>query len=271
MTLLVGIQCRDGVVIAADRQATLGTAMRPTVGSSITKISQIKSDSALFAFSGFTGLGQQIGYEVERVLDLGESYATNVARIQPAVHATVAGFAQRGQLLMQMGIYPDARNEALCHSLAAVKFHDGLKLFEITPTGACDLASGMPWASAGAGKGNADPIMAFLWDIYWRDRSPRLAEAVFTAYWAVNATIETKAFGVGFEADVFVLEPNPSDGASTRQISQAELTDDLDFIRRIKDVMREFRDDLVPSPETIGEDKENEPPTIDTVPDDQDS
>jgi hypothetical protein len=61
MTLLVGIYCEDGIVIAADQQATLGTISRPTVGSSVTKIMPIKGSSALYAFSGFKVLSRSSG------------------------------------------------------------------------------------------------------------------------------------------------------------------------------------------------------------------
>src|SRR5580692_9578548 len=104
MTVLVGIYCDDGIVIAADQQATLGTISRPTVGSPVTKISPIKSNAALYAFSGFTGLGQQIGAELERAMDPNKSYFEQVNGIQQAVNATVSGFAQRCQLLAQLGL-----------------------------------------------------------------------------------------------------------------------------------------------------------------------
>src|ERR1700722_6441055 len=165
MTVLVGIYCDDGIVIAADQQATLGTASRPTVGSPVTKISPIRNNSALYAFSGFTGLGQQIGAVLERTIDLTKNYFDQVGQIQTAVNATVTGFFQRAQLLA--GLYPDGRAEALCHSLVGAQFPDGVKLFEITPTGSCDIVNASQWTSIGTGKQNADPIMSFLWDVYW--------------------------------------------------------------------------------------------------------
>jgi Proteasome subunit len=149
-------------VIAADQQATLGTINRPTVGSPVTKISPIKNNAALYAFSGFTGLGQQIGADLERVLDLSNTYFEQVNNIQQMVNATVAGFAQRCQLLAQLGLYPDGRGEAVCHSLVGAQFPDGIKLFEITPTGACDIVNLSQWTSIGSGKQNADPIMSLF-------------------------------------------------------------------------------------------------------------
>jgi 20S proteasome alpha/beta subunit len=262
MTLLVGIYCADGIVIAADQQATLGTASRPTVGSPVTKISPIKNNAALYAFSGFTGLGQQIGADLERTIDPTRNYFDQVGQIQTAVCATVTGFVQRGQILAQTGLYPDGRAEALCHSLVGAQFPDGVKLFEITPTVSCDIVNASQWTSIGTGKQNADPIVAFLWDVYWRDRNPRLPEAIVTAYWAVSATIESKAPNVGFDIDVFVLEPTAGGAMLARQIAREELTEDADFIERVKDAMRSFRDAIIPTPQTEAADRADEPPAL---------
>ena len=58
MTLLVGILCDGGCVIAADRQATHGAMGTQTVGQPTTKVSIIGGDT-LFATSGKVGMGQQ--------------------------------------------------------------------------------------------------------------------------------------------------------------------------------------------------------------------
>jgi 20S proteasome alpha/beta subunit len=264
MTVLVAIYCDDGIVIAGDQQATHGTVVRPTVGTPIIKISTIKDNRGLFAFSGFTGIGQQIGADVERVINFDVPYFAQVGQIQQSVHSVVMGFVQRAQLLTQLGWYPDGRGEAICASLVAGNFADGLKLFEITPTGACDLINQSRWTSIGSGQQNADPILAFLWDVYWKDRQLRVSEAILTAYWAVRATIEAKSFGVGFDVDVFVLEKIGEDFVG-RQVSNEQLTDDDDFITRVKESMRAFRDELTPTPQTQAEDEQDKPPELEAT------
>jgi 20S proteasome alpha/beta subunit len=58
MTLLVGIVCDGGAVIAADRQASHGVFGNATVGHQVSKISTIGGNT-LFASSGPVGLNQQ--------------------------------------------------------------------------------------------------------------------------------------------------------------------------------------------------------------------
>jgi 20S proteasome alpha/beta subunit len=64
VTLLVGVLCSAGAVIAADRQATHGAMGQMTVGQPVTKIRIIGGDT-LFACSGHAGLGQQLAAIVD--------------------------------------------------------------------------------------------------------------------------------------------------------------------------------------------------------------
>lgn len=65
MTLIVGIICADGIVIAADQQATHGAMGVPTVGQAVTKV-RIVDANILFAGRGHVGLGQQLCSVIDR-------------------------------------------------------------------------------------------------------------------------------------------------------------------------------------------------------------
>jgi 20S proteasome alpha/beta subunit len=64
MTLLVGIVCDGGAVIAADRQASHGVFGNITVGHQVSKINTIGGNT-LFASSGPVGLSQQLANVVQ--------------------------------------------------------------------------------------------------------------------------------------------------------------------------------------------------------------
>jgi hypothetical protein len=89
-------------------------------------------------------------------------------------------------------LIPNAQTEAICGGFLAAHFADGLQLFEISPQGAFDPINMMKWACIGSGQPNADPFMAFLWNVFWEDREPTLQEAIFTAYWATKTTIDSE-------------------------------------------------------------------------------
>ena len=59
MTLLVAVQCADGIVLAADSAATLGALGQQTVRQATVKVDIVKNNT-LIAVSGHVGLGQRI-------------------------------------------------------------------------------------------------------------------------------------------------------------------------------------------------------------------
>ena len=59
MTLIVGVRCEYGVVLAADQQATHGVFGAPTIGQPVEKI-RLLGTNVLLGISGHVGVGQQI-------------------------------------------------------------------------------------------------------------------------------------------------------------------------------------------------------------------
>jgi 20S proteasome alpha/beta subunit len=133
MTLLVGIFCNQGAVLAADKQASHGAFGHLTVGQPTTKIKAL-GDSILFASSGPIGLGQQLCHIVD--VDQKEIpnrnyhlYATLLQRkfrevVDPALQTAANAARVIGQA---------AQSDAVCGSLLAGRFKDGIKLIEISP------------------------------------------------------------------------------------------------------------------------------------------
>src|SRR5437867_6343588 len=58
MTLVVGIKCSDGVVVAADSAATMGDGFTRTIGQQeVTKVHQL-GQGGIFAATGSIGIAQ---------------------------------------------------------------------------------------------------------------------------------------------------------------------------------------------------------------------
>jgi hypothetical protein len=142
--------------------------------------------------------------------------------------------------------------DVLCSGVLAGKFKDGFHLFDISPQGLCEILSvdRVPFVCHGSGKQNADPILRFLWNIYWAPtRRPSLREAILAGYWTVKIVIDLKSPGVGFTPDVFVLEKSGKDGkhARARKIEDAELAAHDEFILAVEGAMRDVRARLIDS------------------------
>jgi 20S proteasome alpha/beta subunit len=254
VTLLVGISCADGVVIASDRQATHGVAgMPPTVGQAIVK-PQIILGQAIYACSGPVSIGQQIAAKATELQPQFGSMtcAAAVQKLQgkfrevlnPAFETAAQAAKVRGQQI--------AMQEVLSQGMLAAKFQDGIQLLDISAQGACEvmLADKLSFVCAGSGKSNADPILGFLWSVYWRKQRPTLREATLAAYWTVRIGIDLKTMMVGDGPDVFVLEKHGTGGKHVRahQLDDARLAEHDEFISAVMEQMRGVRDRMLLGP-----------------------
>lgn len=69
MTLIVGIKSKEGIVLAADGAATLGSMGNRTVIQSVKKLSTIQ-DKIIVGVSGSVGLSQRINGVVDKLVHL---------------------------------------------------------------------------------------------------------------------------------------------------------------------------------------------------------
>ena len=239
MTVLVGILARDGAVIAADRQVTVGH-----VGLPMQKIAPIGGDS-LVASSGSLALGQKIRmvFEAHHAELKAHPYAEHLPAIEQAIRVVVTPTLQMAEKTRY--VIPGAENNALACSLACIPFADGLRLCHVDYDGSiyC-LNENLPYVTAGSGKINADPFIRFIWDVFWPEPGylPPLREAIFAAYWTVHMNIEYQSTGVGIGVDVWTVNRNADGSYAAAETDWARLEPSGMFIESMKQAMRVQRD-----------------------------
>ena len=249
MTLLVGVLCSNGAVIAADRQATHGALGQQTVGQSVTKV-QVIHDEALYATSGHKGLGQQLCAVVERKqLEFkNQGYAPNILKLQEAIRPIVDAALQTARHAAGVVGNAVAAGDCICGGLLAAGFKDGLKLIEITPQVAVEfMTADMPSISMGSGKASADPFLGFLRKVFWPAGLPTLQEGALAAYWTIQHAIDMKVAGVGFGVDIFAVEPSDKT-YKARELDDAEIAEHAEFMKAAEEALRGVRDALTKSP-----------------------
>jgi 20S proteasome alpha/beta subunit len=262
VTLLVGVLCSNGAVIAADRQATHGAMGQQTVGQSVTKI-RVVNGEALYAWSGHNGLGQQLGAIVESKQPefKNQRYDAHIAKLQDALRPLVNSALNTAGLAARVVGNSAAMGDSLCGGLLAAGFKDGLRLVEITPQVAVEyMTKDLPFISMGSGKPSADPFLGFLRNVFWPSDLPTIQEGALAAYWTIRHAIDMKVFGVGFDVDVFTVQL-AAKTFTARKLDDAELAEHLDFIKEAEQALRGVRESMIrpPAPEAPVE----TPPTLD--------
>jgi hypothetical protein len=153
-----------------------------------------------------------------------------------------------------------AMQDAMCGGLLAAGFKDGLKLVEISPqVGVEYMTKDLPFITLGSGKPSADPFLGFLRNVFWPNDLPTIQEGALAAYWTIRHAIDMKVSGVGFDVDVFTVQPEAKSFAA-RKLDDAELSEHMDFISAALMAMRGVRDDMTTAP--AGQAPVETPPTL---------
>lgn len=258
MTLIVGIKCSEGAILAADSGATLGDIPSglSTIIQPVTKLEVVRA-KAIIGVSGPVGLGQL--------------YADCLNRIEPqfqhldtpaACRKLRDEFIKDAQVALHMAemaikaIGPQAARGVITHTLIAVAPKNIPELiqldFQCTPEVA---TTDLPCVCIGSGQMIADPFLAFLRRLLWANRAPTVAEAGFAAVWTVHHAI--KVAPAGLAAPIRLAELRITSGQpQAREVPEAELFEHLDFVRRAEEYVAELRQVLRPTG------KEPQPPSI---------
>jgi 20S proteasome alpha/beta subunit len=210
MTLIVGIKCKEGIALGADGAATYGVLGTPTIRQSVKKKLRLMGSQVVVGVSGPVGLGQRIAGEIEALQKLGIPIDQNQRKLLSTCKPYEAlGFMRHliwsivGQELeiartASQAIGACAFQSALAQTIAALLVANEPCLFSFDQQGSGEQATDdLPFVAIGSGQLIADPFLAFIRRIFWKDQVPTLEQGVFAACWAIQHAIHTNAGGVG--------------------------------------------------------------------------
>ena len=245
MTLLVGIQCKDGVVIAADRQNTGSGVGQPTTKIHVLRNEGRPNAGILFAASGDVGMGQQIKDGASSFFEGGDR-CHEVSRLRNAIWENVQSpaFARAAIIRSSIPAYETPTVEVM----SAVSFDKGMQAFAIMGDGSFSfLTQENPYFALGSGTPGASYFLRFIWSFLFpdnRNQFPALAEGIPAAYWAVETAInDFQSYAVGFGVDIFTLKQE-NEGAETKYVAsrldENEIRGHQDLIAALEEQMRAF-------------------------------
>ena len=116
MTLLVGIRCTDGVVVATDAAATFGVTGRYTITHPLIKI-DIIDDAVIVATTGQVGLGQRFREIVGELYRSKELKGSPISWAKTMCTKTLQDFASTGLNAGGLGAlvaFSQKREQFLC-------------------------------------------------------------------------------------------------------------------------------------------------------------
>lgn len=199
MTLLVGILCTDGVVVASDSAATFGTMAQQTIGQqTVRKVVQV-NDHMIYCGTGAVGIGQVMAEKIKQMWDAnslrGPSVVETMNKVGHTISNTVRPYLETAEMGRKIGVDPST---SICKSMVAFPITNVPCLFSFDYNGAPEQATpDLPFVAMGSGQVIADPFLAFLKRVLWKDSQPSLAEGRLAAVWTIVHVARTNPGGVG--------------------------------------------------------------------------
>ena len=233
MTLIVGVICSDGVVIGADSVATAETAIEYHVSDKFT----IEEEDVIIACSGSAGLSQMIKEDLSgRWHEFKQYRSLRDVRsaISDAMYSQIEPSAKRAK----------SAGKAFggCEVLVAMPLNYAPNLFHFNALAdSFQITPESPFVSIGSGRSQADPFLAFIRRIVWRDIAPTSTRmAIFGVLWTLQHVSTVNAgLGVGEPHRIAVLEKH-SGLWSAKPLSEGELLEHKQAIAEAEDALRRF-------------------------------
>lgn len=217
MTLIVGIRSTESVVLAADSAATMVSgAGRPTARQRTKKLSTV-AEEAVLGLSGYDGMAQEMALALEGCLTNAQRDDWSESDFRWNIRTALATTIQR-TVNVQQGLGVSGRFDpyATQHSMLAVRFRSTLRLYMLEPEcSLTELVDDLPCGSVGSGQPIADPFLAFIRRVLWKEKVPNPAQAEMAAYWTIQHAIHTNTGGVAGPIQLMVVS---LDGAGAVRI-----------------------------------------------------
>ncbi len=193
MTVLIGVRCVDGVVIGADSMATSAMGLSPLVHLPSNSKIKIHTQNIISASTGAVGFGQRLIHHIDAAIDGG--VFRNFNKVDSVINVS-----KRFIKGLQESLAPVTAGQGIGFgALLAAVIKDEPYLYEYDTVGfQPEIKEGnLFYVSIGSGQLLADPFLAFVNRVLWKNTMPTVDQAKFGIYWALDHTIRLAPIGVG--------------------------------------------------------------------------
>lgn len=243
MTLIIGIKCKDGIVMGADGGATLGDVTQFTVMQPTKKL-EIISESVVIGTSGHVGLGQQFRAATEKVWQdtklVQQKSAEAGKRLSEALWNCAVMEWQRAAIVARSASIVAQRGTSFQVAIAlAVSGEPCLFQFDrkCSPEEATEH---LPFFAIGSTQKTAETFLAFIREVLWKKNTvPSLADSRFAVFWTLQHCIRISPGGISEPKQIVTLE-NTKMGWRARELSEPEITHHSHMVNEIEKHIEEF-------------------------------
>ena len=230
MTAIVGVLCRDGLVIGTDSAATFTAGSMRTIEQPVEKLT-IVGGLVIVAGTGQIGMGQRfkhiVGCAFDEKLFKGGGHQIEIGK--ELCKRGIADFsstsAQKGAYAALVG-FPLNNAPHLCE-FAAGDFQPEFK------------DEKMWYCSMGSGQPITDPFLALMREIFWANDRPTVQDATFAVTWALDHAVAVNPGGINAPVRIAVME-RVNGKYAARILDDNDLQEHRQNIDQAKERLRSF-------------------------------
>jgi 20S proteasome alpha/beta subunit len=229
MTSIVGIKCKDGIVIGADSSATFSVNGQFNIMEQPIEKIEVIRDKVIVAGTGEIGLGQRFCALVQRQWD-GKHFKNDIETCKDLTKLAIDDFSSTHAKMGSYGAlvaFPAEKKPVLCE-FAVSNFQPEIKTEKIW------------YVSMGSGQPITDPFLAFIREIFWKDGLPSVNQATFAVTWILDHAIRINAGGVNGPIRIAVLETK-GEHLEARSLSDTDLDEAKQNVDDIKKYLGEYQ------------------------------
>jgi hypothetical protein len=193
LTIIVGVKCTDGIVIGSDSIATSAAGVVPVMQIESNDKIRIFNEKVIVAATGAVGYTQRLLYHIDRAVN-GGGFLTTKKSERPQ------NICKRFITDLQSSMAPAPPPHGIGFgAVMATEIEGEPCLIEFGPK---DFQpefkeNKLFYVSMGSGQPLADPFLAFVSRVLWKNTLPDLRLGRFGAYWALSHTISLAPGTVG--------------------------------------------------------------------------
>jgi 20S proteasome alpha/beta subunit len=259
MTLIVGIKCKDGIVLGADGAATYGTLGQSTIRQPHKKKLKILGNHGIVGVSGPVGIGQRFAGELEAMLSSGLTITTlqgqqkqtnfgalkqheAMSVLRDVLWKIIGKEMEIARVMTQTINNPAPVQNTLSQSIVCMTIDGKPSMIHFDPHGSPEAVDDeLPFVALGSGQMIADPFLAFIRRVFWNDQAPAtVKDGVFGAVWAIQHTIQTNPGGVGPPIQIITYSKVRERNADVWKIQELPEADNLERLQDIKTLEKEI-------------------------------
>ena len=229
MTVIVGVLCKQGVVIGSDSSSTSVTGNISTTEQNSKKV-EIINKEVIMCGTGSVGINQRF------IQILSKTFNDNAFKSRSKSNIDIATHITREAIL-------DCKNTFLNDigygSCVGFRRNNEYFLCEFeTRTLQPEFKHESFWyVSMGSGQLIADPFLGFVRKVFWDNKQPDIEDGIFGTILALEHAIDVNPGGIGPPIQIAVLK----NGEDARLLDEVELEEHKQNVINFENYVKEYK------------------------------